>query len=124
MAHSLVIGITYSASISRKRSPLDLILVVEAETAATPLESWDRKLDFSERRTKRVCPSSPQCFGTLESAAQQTKPKSLTARIYWARSKALGSEQRSWLMLPFSCSTDSYSRSSIHSRICPSIVLK
>jgi len=39
MAHSLVIGITYSkpeASIGRKRSPFGHILVVEVETAARP----------------------------------------------------------------------------------------
>ena len=41
--------------------------------------------------------------------------------MYWARSNALGSGQFFWLMLPLSCSTDSYSCSSIHSRISRSI---
>ena len=44
-----------------------------------------------------------------------------TARIYCARSKALGSGQFRWLMLPLSCSTESYSCCSIHSRISRSI---
>ena len=39
--------------------------------------------------------------------------------MYCARSKAAGSGQFIWLMLPLSCSIDSYSCCSIHSRIFP-----
>ena len=46
----------------------------------------------------------------------------LTARMYCARSKAQGSGQCIWLMLPCICCTDSYSCSSIHSRSSRSIV--
>jgi hypothetical protein len=46
---------------------------------------------------------------------QRTCCNPFTARMYWARSKAPGSGQRSWLMLPCIWCTDSYSCSSIHS---------